>query len=181
VKRIIIAGIGNVLLGDDGVGPYVAGRLKAGYDFGPEVEVEDLGTPALDLIDYIAGRDVFILIDSVENGKPAGAVTCYGRDHILRHVPGVRMDPHSPALGESLLRAELAGSVPAEVLLIGITGQSYEPSCNLSAPVQEAAGRVVRHVLARLRRMGVPVKPKAKAAGGQLWWAQARLEQSPAR
>jgi hydrogenase maturation protease len=112
VKSIIIAGVGNVLLGDDGVGPYVAALLKARYQFGEEVQIEDLGTPALDLIDYISGRDVFILIDSVQNGEAAGTVTLYSREDILRHPAGMRMDPHSPALGESLLTAELMGRRP---------------------------------------------------------------------
>jgi len=45
----------SVLLGDDGVGPYVTRLLAALYEFEEGVEVEDLGTPALDLVDRISG------------------------------------------------------------------------------------------------------------------------------
>ena len=58
MKNILVAGIGSVLLGDDGIGPYVVRMLEANYAFDEGVEIEDLGTPALDLIDHIAGLDV---------------------------------------------------------------------------------------------------------------------------
>jgi hydrogenase maturation protease len=54
MKKVLIGGIGNVLLEDDGVGPYVARFLDARYEFDEGVEVADLGTPALDLIDRIS-------------------------------------------------------------------------------------------------------------------------------
>jgi len=65
MKKVLIGGIGNVLLGDDGVGPYGARLLAARYEFDDGVEVADLGTPALDLIDQISGKDAVILIDSI--------------------------------------------------------------------------------------------------------------------
>ena len=43
--RILIAGVGNVLLEDDGFGPHAIARLQAEYELGPEVELLDLGTP----------------------------------------------------------------------------------------------------------------------------------------
>src|SRR5579864_4022906 len=49
MKRALIGGIGNVLLGDDGIGPYVVHVLESRYTFGESVAVADLGTPALDL------------------------------------------------------------------------------------------------------------------------------------
>ena len=45
MKKVKIGGIGNVLLGDDGVGPYIARMLEANYEFEEGVEVQDLGTP----------------------------------------------------------------------------------------------------------------------------------------
>ena len=42
-QKVLISGIGNVLLGDDGVGPYVVRLLEAGYEFEDGVEIDDLG------------------------------------------------------------------------------------------------------------------------------------------
>jgi len=53
--RILIGGIGNVLLGDDAVGPYAVRLLESEYSFGDNVEIADLGTPALDLTHRIVG------------------------------------------------------------------------------------------------------------------------------
>lgn len=46
-----------MLLGDDGVGPYVAGMLEAGYEFDRGVTVVDWGTPGLDLVAHLSGVD----------------------------------------------------------------------------------------------------------------------------
>src|SRR5579862_4654778 len=148
VKTITIGGIGSVLLGDDGVGPYVAGVLEAGYLFDENVTVADLGTPGLDLVAHLSGIDALILIDSVSNNASAGTVTLYRKEDILRHGPApVRMDPHSPALSESLLIAELAGEGPQEILLIGITGEQYEVGTSLSEAARNAAAAAVVEVL----------------------------------
>src|SRR5262244_772651 len=107
MKRILIAGIGNILLGDDGVGPYVVRLLESGYAFDEGVELADLGTPALDLIDHIAGLDALIVIDSVDNGKSGGAITLYGKKDLLRNSPSIRLDTHSPAITGSLVAADI--------------------------------------------------------------------------
>jgi hydrogenase maturation protease len=64
-KRVLIGGIGNVLLGDDAVGPYVIRLLESEYAFGDDVEIADLGTPALDLTHRLAGLHAAILVDCV--------------------------------------------------------------------------------------------------------------------
>ena len=79
MNRVLIAGVGNVLLGDDGVGPYIINLLKARYSFGPDVELEDFGTPALDFIDHIVEREALVVIDSVNNGEAPGEI---GRAHV---------------------------------------------------------------------------------------------------
>jgi len=171
VKNVLIGGIGNVLLGDDGVGPYVVRLLSAQYVFEEGVEIVDLGTPALDLIDQISGRDAVILIDSVNVDEDPGTVLSYRKEEISRLTPQVRMDPHSPALVETLLAAELFGTSPADLLLIGICGQSYEPNCSLSGCVNESLGRVLSEVLGELDRLGVEYKKKPVAEDLDIWWS----------
>ena len=162
-KKILIGGIGNVLLGDDGVGPYVLQLLASRYEFGEGVELIDLGTPALDLLTRISGKDVVIFIDSVAaDTKPAdtkpGVITLYRKADIMRLRPAVRMDPHSPALVDTLFSADLFGVSPENLLLVGITGESYEPGCNLSDPVKAVLDRAIAEVLCELDRVGVEYK-----------------------
>lgn len=169
-KKITIGGIGSVLLGDDAVGPYVVGLLEAGYRFDDRVTIADLGTPGLDLVAHLSGVDVLILVDSVSNGTSPGTVTLYRKEDILRDGPApVRMDPHSPALSESLLIAELAGEGPQEILLIGISGEQYEAGKKLSETVKRAANKVAELVVQELDRLGISYSRTHKQAFSE-WW-----------
>jgi hydrogenase maturation protease len=168
--KILIGGIGNVLLGDDGVGPYVARLLDARYEFDNGVEVIDLGTPALDLIDQLSGKDAVILIDSVNTEADAGAVVLYRKADIMRQRPAVRMDPHSPALVDALLSAELFGVAPPEVLLVGIKAESFEPGCSLSNPVNAALDQAMAQVLCELDRLGVGYRCVEHPSEIDIWW-----------
>lgn len=63
--RILIAGIGNILLHDDGLPPQAIAQLRTPYEFGDEIELLDLGTPTLDFVNYLRGRDILVLIDAL--------------------------------------------------------------------------------------------------------------------
>jgi hydrogenase maturation protease len=170
MKKILIGGIGNILLGDDGVGPYVARLLEADYNFDDGVEVADLGTPALDLIDQLSGKDAVILIDSVKADATPGTVLLYRKADIMRHCPAVRMDPHSPALVDALLSADLFGVAPASVLLVGIKAGSYEVGCSLSEPVKASLDQVIAEVLRELDRLDVGYVSREHPAELRIWW-----------
>jgi hydrogenase maturation protease len=173
MKRVLIAGIGNVLLGDDGVGPYVLHQLETGYKFEEGVNLEDLGTPALDFIDHIAGLDALIVVDSVENGKTSGSITPYRKPDLLRHKTSVRMDTHSPAITECLAAAEIFfGASPAEILLIGVSAETYAAGCTLSVEVKAAVEPAAQAVLAELDRLGVTYWKKANV-DSRAWWSEA--------
>lgn len=170
MKKVLVGGIGNVLLGDDGVGPYVARLLAARYEFDDGVEVADLGTPALDLIDQISAKDAVILIDSIETDAAPGAVVLYRKADIVRHCPAVRMDPHSPALVDTLLGAEFFGVAPADVLLVGIQAGSFEAGCELSVPIKASVDLAITEVLGELERLGVEYRRREHQAELGIWW-----------
>lgn len=175
MKKVKIGGIGNVLLGDDGVGPYIARMLEANYEFEEGVEVQDLGTPGLDLIVHVEGLDALVLIDAVDNHLPAGSVMLYTKADILRHAPAVRMDPHSPALKETLMLADLEGEGPKEVSLVGISGQNYDMGKGLSDSVRRSAEAAMEMVLSELQRVGVRYTRRENVAKFAVWW-EAPLE-----
>jgi hydrogenase maturation protease len=163
------------LLGDDGVGPYVTRLLAARYDFEDGVEIVDLGTPALDLIDHFAANDAVILIDSVapdhdSNGAGAGTVALYRKADIMRQSPSVRMDPHSPALVDALLSAELFGVAAADVLLVGIKAETFDVGCNLSQPVKASLEMAIAEVLRELDRLSVKHRRREQPAELGIWW-----------
>jgi hydrogenase maturation protease len=176
MKRVLIGGIGNVLLGDDGVGPYVARLLAASYVFDDDVEVIDLGTPALDLIDQISGKDAVILIDCIVSEASPGTIMLYRKADIICHAPTVRMDPHSPALVDTLLGADFFGMAPAELLLVGIIGASHDSGCGLSAPVHASLDHAIAEVLNELDRLGIKYRRREQLADSGIWWTQTQAE-----
>jgi hydrogenase maturation protease len=179
MNKVLIGGIGNVLLGDDGVGPYIARLLTAYYDFENGVEIVDLGTPALDLLDQLSGRHAVVLIDSVDCEQAPGTVELYRKKDIIRHCPEMRMDPHSPALVETMLSADLFGTSPRELLLIGVVGESYAPGCSLSPAVHAAVPRVFGEILRELDRVGVKYTRREEKVDPQIWWSS--IDRTPSR
>jgi hydrogenase maturation protease len=177
VKRALIGGIGNVLLGDDGVGPYVVRLLESMYAFEENVEIADLGTPALDLTHQIVGLHSLILVDCVaSDDEVPGTLQLYRKEDISRESPAQRLDPHSPALSECLMTAAMLGASPEHVLLVGIVGKSYEPGEPLSAAVQESVKLAIEEILLELHRQGFTFRKKASADEPGIWWSDASAE-----
>ena len=170
MRKVLIAGIGNVLLGDDGVGPFVIQQLESNYGFSSNVELADLGTPALDLAEYLAGADVVILIDSAKFGGEPGDIRIFRKSEILRIPPRPRLDPHSPALRESLSLLELMGRMPRELLLIGVQGGCFDSASKLSSPLRECVPDIVDVVLREVRKLNVEYESKAPGLRPRVWW-----------
>jgi len=172
MRTALIGGIGNVLLGDDSIGPYVLRTLEAQYTFGVDVALADLGTPALDLTHQIVGLRSLILVDSVTSDDAPGTIVLYRKEDILRIAPAERLDPHSPALSECLMTADMLGASPENVLLLGIVGASYEPGRPLSPAVEGAVERAIETILEELQRLGYSFRKKLSPANPDIWWGE---------
>jgi len=179
MNQVLIAGIGNVLLGDDGVGPFAINVLESQYDFADNVELADLGTPGLDLPVHLAGAAAVILVDSAKLGGEAGAIRLFRKQEILRNPPRARIDPHSPALMESIALVELMGSLPSELMMIGVQGCRFEPGSRLSTPVRQCIPHIADAVRRELHRLNVWCEPKANAATPGVWWDRAVSATAP--
>ena len=171
MSRVLIGGVGNVLLGDDGIGPYIVRLLESLYRFEDNVELTDLGTPALDLTHRIVGLHSLILVDSVASDDAAGTVVVYPKEVILQRTPAQRLDPHSPALSECLMAAEMLGAGPQNVLLVGVVGESYEPGGPLSEPVRHSVQRAIEAVLRELERLGFTYEKRLVPDEPRIWWS----------
>jgi len=174
MSEVLIAGIGNVLLGDDGVGPFSVKVLESQYDFPHNVELADLGTPGLDLPVYLLGADAVILVDSAKFGGEAGDIRMFRKQEILNIPPSTRIDPHSPTLRESFSLLELLGAIPREFLMIGMQGGRFDPGSGLSTPVRLCIPHIIDAVLRELRRLNVWCEPKASVKPPGTWWDSLR-------
>lgn len=135
--KTAIYGIGNILMGDDGIGPAVVRHL-ASLPLPPDVVLEDLGTPSLDLPSYLIGYDRVIFIDAVALDAPPGTVRVFSRDEITSVPTGIRVSPHEPTINDALIVLDFAGTAPHEVVLVGVVPETLEGGMQLSARVAVA-------------------------------------------
>ena len=89
--EVRLLGLGNVLIGDDAVGPWVIEELLANWEFPEGVSVVDVGTPGLDLTPYLADADTVLLVDTVKADGPPGAIRIYSREELLSRLPQPRV------------------------------------------------------------------------------------------
>lgn len=148
--KTAIYGIGNILLGDDGIGPAVVRYLSSNYTLPPDTTLEDLGTPSLDLPAYLAGYDRVIFIDAVALDAPPGTVHVFSRDEITSVPTGIRVSPHEPTINDALIVLDFAGTAPREVVLVGVVPETLEGGMRLSARVAGAVAEATRLVLSML-------------------------------
>lgn len=171
VKKISVYGMGNVLLEDDGVGPQVIEELIAHYVFPANVEIEDLGTPGLDLVPHLSQRDAVIIVDAISGDQPAGTIRVFRRDDIVRHPPPMRMSPHDPGLKESIQLIELEQGGQLSICLVGVVALKTGHGAGLSPPVAAALPHAIETVVAELKALGVEISTQGGEAPFRPWWS----------
>lgn len=178
---ICLMAVGNVLTGDDALGPYVLETLKARYEFPESVQLFDAGTPGLDLTLFLEGVDALIVVDALNLKGAPGTVKTYQRDQLVEGALPIVMSPHEPTLREALMRLKLMGKLPTSVLLVGTIPENLKTGIGLSDPVKASVPQVVEHVLAELRRLGAEAAPRLNAAPPRIWWEENLPETATAR
>jgi hydrogenase maturation protease len=143
MARVLVAGIGNIFLGDDGFGVEVARRLAGGL--GPNVVVEDFGIRGVHLALELVSGDYagVILVDAVARGEAPG--TLYAIEADPSDMPDAApVDAHSLTPSAVLAWVQRLGGRRGRVVVIGCEPASVEESMGLSEPVAAAVDHAVR-------------------------------------
>jgi hydrogenase maturation protease len=152
--KVLVLGIGNLVMSDDGVGVKVVQRLQCEYRFAESVEVMDGGTLGLDLLPKLEGIERLIVVDAVETGeKPGTCVRLTGEE--LPIALATKVSPHQMGLKDLLSVAELMGHSPGEMVLIGVQPGSIEMDTELTADVEVKVDELVCMVLNELTRWDI--------------------------
>ena len=166
-KRILVAGIGNVFLGDDGFGVEVVKRLAerlAERELPDDVEVADFGIRGMDLI-YALHDDyeVVIFVDATPRGEEPGTV--YLLEPEIEDDGEVVLDTHGMDPVKVIKFARTLGPTPARTLVVGcepqavIAGDDYEEMLmELSEPVQAAVEEAAKLVESLVGQISKEVK-----------------------
>jgi hydrogenase maturation protease len=164
--KIVILGIGNTLLSDEGVGVHAADALRAAYALPENIEVIDGGTAGMELLDPLCGVDLLVVLDAVKAKRaPGTVVTLRGKE-----VPVFfrsKLSPHQVSICDVLASLEFTGDAPKELVLIGCEPLSLELGTELTPTVAEKVPEMVAAVVAQLAARGIVLEPIVRASARQ--------------
>lgn len=141
---MLVAGIGNIFLGDDGFGPEVVRRLPPHAD--PAVRVVDYGIRGMHLAyDLLDGWDVLVLIDAVPNRGAPGCVQVFQAEPDIAGAANLDAHAMNPEAVFASVRA-LGGTLPP-TYVIGCQIESVDERIGLSEPVAAAVDTAVAAVV----------------------------------
>ena len=150
MNKTLIIGLGNPILGDDGVGWQVAEEVRAKTAEIEGVEVDCLALGGLSLMERMLGYRRVILVDAIETGdNPEGTVSVFRLDELRRPGIGHSAAAHDASLATALQAAEaIGGKVPERVDIVGIEAHScHDFSEVLSPRIAAATATAVQKVL----------------------------------
>jgi hydrogenase maturation protease len=155
--KVLVLGLGNLLCGDDGLGPAVVAQMAR--DGGCDgVDVLDGGTLGLALLPLLADADVAVLVDAVRNGDAApGTLLRIDGEAVLPAVRE-RLSVHQIGVADLLDAARLTGHYPPELVLLGLVPESLELGIGLSDAVQRNVPALIEAIRAEL---GALVRPSS--------------------
>jgi hydrogenase maturation protease len=164
---VLVLGLGNILLRDEGIGVHVV-RAMQDMILPTGVELYDGGTAGFALRDVLANRPKVIVIDAIDAGHAPGTVLRLDpRD--LAERPEVKLSLHEVSFAETLRAAERLGLAPREVVILGVQPQTVACGLDLSPQIAGLIPQIVELVRAELERT-----PQAEADCGDAARSAAR-------
>jgi hydrogenase maturation protease len=142
--RVVIIGVGNLLLKDEGIGIHVLEALQQ-TSLPPDIRLIDGGTSP-DLIAYTRAGDKLIIIDAAKAGGEPGAIYRF-RPEDLAAEKGVLTSAHELGVTQNLSLMALLGNKPAQTIIIGIEPKEIDAGLELSAELQQKLPDIVKAVL----------------------------------
>lgn len=143
----LVIGLGNPILGDDGVGWRVAEAVEAELA-DPDVRVLCLAVGGMSLMERLAGYRRALIVDAVVSGEPPGTVLDMAAADMDRVMPHHTASSHDLSLAAALdLGRELGAELPDEIRIVGVEAlPEFEFGEALSPEVAAAVPEAVRHV-----------------------------------
>ncbi len=152
--NVVILGVGNVLMSDEGVGVHTINALERQYDFPENVRCVDGGTSTNELLGDLEYLDHLIVIDAVTAGvAPASLVRLEGKA-----VPAAfttKLSPHQIGISDLLATLTFMGRAPKNVLLLGVEPVRLTLDMELSPEVAARVPELCGQVFQELKLLGL--------------------------
>jgi hydrogenase maturation protease len=161
--RTVVIGLGNPLMGDDGLGLAALERLRAGWQLPASVVLVDGGTWGMSLLPDIEDADRLLFLDAIDVGAAPGTLHRLQRDQIPRYL-ATKISPHEVDLRDVLALAELRGTLPQETVAVGLQPAAVELSSDISDVVRARLDDCVLAAVRQLEQWGLVCPPTAAPA-----------------
>ena len=145
--KVIAAG--NTFYGDDGVGAAVLDAIRES-DSLSGIELVDIHTDALSLLDHLAPGEAHVIVDAAQMGLAPGDVVAFRPDEVRLRIRRDNLSVHGFGLPEAFALAEQLGRMPEDVLIVGVEPARIEINTGLSDAVAAAVPRVVSIIQAEV-------------------------------
>ncbi|WP_455367007.1 HyaD/HybD family hydrogenase maturation endopeptidase [Kaarinaea lacus] len=161
VQPVLVLGLGNILMQDEGIGVRAVQELLRNYEFPPEVELLDGGTAGMALFEHIVGRSHIIVIDAVKTGRAPGTVVKLENDEVPAFFRN-KVSPHQMALSDILAALKIGGEQLPEIVVIGVEPVMLETGLEMSAQVLGKLDALVAQAVQCVQQLGFTVQPITK-------------------
>ena len=160
--RIVILGVGNLLLTDEGVGPTTIAYLEDRWRFPEHVELVDGATAGLELMNVFGEAAHLVVVDTVLGGAEPGAIYRFHPDQVPSGVR-YRTSIHQITFLDAWTIARILGPAP-EVVIIGVEPEDMStPHVGLTPTIEARLTDIEEIVLGELARLGVVPERRAEA------------------
>lgn len=159
--RVVVLGVGNVLMSDEGVGVHAVEALGNGYDVPDEVEIIDGGTSGMDCLDRIADADLLLIADCMRSKDKAPGTITRLEDGQIDAWFKTKISPHQVGLSDVLAACNFHGMAPKRVVLLGVQPASFDTSMELTPAVAAVLPDLLGRMITEIEAMGVTLARKA--------------------
>lgn len=157
-NRVLVLGLGNLLLRDEGIGVHVAHELQK-QDLPANVEVIDGGTGGMDVILSQQGLDKLVVVDAIRFGNRPGTVyktrlNAKEKNELARFFRsdgGSMISLHQLGLINALAVAEKLNCLPREIVIIGVEPGRISPGLQLTEQVTQTVPKMINTVLEEIK------------------------------
>ena len=150
IESVLILGIGNTLLSDEGVGVHIARRLQQICAEHKQLEILDGGTLSFTLAEPIGRAEGLIVVDAARMQRPPGTIRLFHDQEMDRYLSGNRQSVHEVSLSDLLDITRLTGKLPKRRCLVGVEPHELDWGESLSREVQPAVDKAVVEIVAIL-------------------------------
>jgi len=151
-RPVVVLGLGNPLMGDEGIGVHLIERLAASGEQYPSVDFIDAGTGGLSVLHLLDGRRKAIIIDCAFMDEPPGAIRRFTPEDVRSRKVLAHQSLHEADLIRIIEMARQLGQAPEQIVIFGIQPEQVRAGGELSRTLAEKTDEYISLILRELEQ-----------------------------